>query len=1000
METIETNGARLTIENGLLIKVENADDHMILPDGIITISDKVFKNCYNLKSITIPEGVTCIEDEAFSGCSSLTTITIPSSVKSIGKGTFIGCRKLTSITIPEGVTCIEEGTFERCDNLTSITIPESVTCIGEKAFLYCRNITTINIPNSVKTISKEAFQGCRKLTSVIIPNGVTRIEASTFFGCESLVSIQLPNEVTYIGKDTFCRCDSLTSVTIPDGVTCIESRTFFGCKSLTSINIPGGITRIGNEAFKECKSLKSIYLPNKVTFIGERAFESCDNLTSVIIPNGVTSIEAKTFYECKKLTYISIPESVTSIGDLAFMSCHMLKSISLPTSITNLGRQCFENNTAIEVYNLLQLLFVQKTKTGSDTILCMLKGRENVFPNLIDIISHMGKINKKCETTIINIIKTCTIQDKQEATKLVSVISEKDSAVAERIKNTSEIKEITGNLHPIETYVIDLLEKADNKSFEDDRLNHLKYYIDDLNKRNIAGLPYNDGSGISSERVVKTFLGIYMCVLNSISNSQLPLSLTHNWYKEYNPSPEGETIANAFEPKAFQKFIGSLINTRYYYEYILSFMLYANEEQISQAIELVSHGKLKGVDKNKGKAIIDLIYLSKTNAAEEFINDDKRCTVLYYAKLNGFSDETEYRDSKGVSNFGFDENGIIKYDLSDGITIEARLSDSLEVGLYDSVSGEQLNKFPKPFGDVQKYNECKESYKQLQDNLNDFLKKRIDSFREMYFFKALISANTFSSLYLKNPIMKRLVKMAIWQDASNTRFMIVDKAIDSNGNPVEYSGNITLAHIMDMSEMELNEWRNYVTTSSSKLLIDQIGGGFSQKSGRNMKSYVGKVFPVAIREEAKRRLAKIGIKARVNRSFTPGYNYATGMFKTFDQEATWVIGRSVEISYECDDKNGLMKITGAYGRRDPEFQREKCEIAAILNTVIVEYAIKKSDVNLISTAFLNTLSADTILSLIDEAIAHNSSECVVVLMNYKNKNYPSHNRLDNYIFEI
>jgi len=50
-----------------------------------------------LTSITIPEGVTSIGDEAFSNCYGLTSITIPERVTSIGKDAFEDCSGLTSV---------------------------------------------------------------------------------------------------------------------------------------------------------------------------------------------------------------------------------------------------------------------------------------------------------------------------------------------------------------------------------------------------------------------------------------------------------------------------------------------------------------------------------------------------------------------------------------------------------------------------------------------------------------------------------------------------------------------------------------------------------------------------------------------------------------------------------------------------------------------------------------------------------------------------------------
>lgn len=63
------------------------DAKLIIPSTIegytvTTIDNGTFKDCTNLKSITIPNSVTSIDDDVFVGCASLKSITIPNSVTS------------------------------------------------------------------------------------------------------------------------------------------------------------------------------------------------------------------------------------------------------------------------------------------------------------------------------------------------------------------------------------------------------------------------------------------------------------------------------------------------------------------------------------------------------------------------------------------------------------------------------------------------------------------------------------------------------------------------------------------------------------------------------------------------------------------------------------------------------------------------------------------------------------------------------------------------------
>jgi hypothetical protein len=274
-------------------------------DGVLTISDNGKMKDYSfnerkpwetsITKVVIENGVTSIGNWAFENCFSLTSITILDGVRYIGNCAFLCCTSLTSITIPDSVTSIGDGAFEGCTSLTSVTIGNGVTSIGYKAFAYCRLLESVTIPDGVTGIGDSAFHSCTSLTSVTIPDSVTSIGLSAFEDCTSLTSITIPNSVTSVGNRAFYNCTSLTSITIPDSVTSIGEETFRGCTWLKSVTIGNGVTRIGQSAFEDCTWLTSVTIGNGVKSIGYSAFYNCTSLTSVTIPNSVTRIGKKAF---------------------------------------------------------------------------------------------------------------------------------------------------------------------------------------------------------------------------------------------------------------------------------------------------------------------------------------------------------------------------------------------------------------------------------------------------------------------------------------------------------------------------------------------------------------------------------------------------------------------------------------------------------------------------------------------------------------------------------
>ena len=84
---------------------------IILSNKLIDISNDMFADCKELRSIVIPESVKSIGSFAFNNCTSLDNIIIPESVTYIGNNAFYECISLNSIVIPESIEYIEGYAF-------------------------------------------------------------------------------------------------------------------------------------------------------------------------------------------------------------------------------------------------------------------------------------------------------------------------------------------------------------------------------------------------------------------------------------------------------------------------------------------------------------------------------------------------------------------------------------------------------------------------------------------------------------------------------------------------------------------------------------------------------------------------------------------------------------------------------------------------------------------------------------------------------------------------
>ena len=130
---------------------------------IMGIEPYTFKNCVNLKEITLPESLMIIDYNAFFGCSSLTKVVIPDNVGEIGKTAFWGCTSLTEATIGRIVISIGEKCFDGCEKLATVICKgESPARLGVGAFMKdeersgTKYIKSIKVPTTAVSAYKNA----------------------------------------------------------------------------------------------------------------------------------------------------------------------------------------------------------------------------------------------------------------------------------------------------------------------------------------------------------------------------------------------------------------------------------------------------------------------------------------------------------------------------------------------------------------------------------------------------------------------------------------------------------------------------------------------------------------------------------------------------------------------------------------------------------------------------------------------------------------------------
>lgn len=166
----DSNGVLFNKNKTELIKFpnKNAETDYTIPDGVTTLADNSFENCYSLQSVTIPSSVTAIGSGVFFNCS-LKSIYVDSTNQNYSSdenGVLFTKDKSELIVypsrnakkgynIPDSVSTISEFAFYNNQIIESISLPDSVTTIENGAFSLCTNLEYIHFGNNIKTIGTD-----------------------------------------------------------------------------------------------------------------------------------------------------------------------------------------------------------------------------------------------------------------------------------------------------------------------------------------------------------------------------------------------------------------------------------------------------------------------------------------------------------------------------------------------------------------------------------------------------------------------------------------------------------------------------------------------------------------------------------------------------------------------------------------------------------------------------------------------------------------------------
>ncbi len=352
-----------------------------IPACVTTLGESAFAGMYMMKKVVFAKDskVTELPKELFGSSKAATkkmtyadlvleSVQLPDGLKSIGEDCFGNCWALKTIGysdkmvegelhFPETLTIIEQKAFESSGFYEITAYDENgVGYADQKKYclpVYPAGYTSVYIPDSVTSIGNGAFQKCPMMKEIYFGDGLTELPADVCAGCGSY-----PYKENATTKITEKEC-LVTPTPVPSGETGKLGETtyhpieFIG---LQKVKLPKNLESIGNNAFKECYALEGFYddsskevneyLNDKLTEIGNNAFMSCKSLSKITFPSSLETIGDYAFAQTSQ----DVSCTVTSLSTLKNVSYYQqytgLKDVSFrfAKNLQSIGKYAFQRS--------------------------------------------------------------------------------------------------------------------------------------------------------------------------------------------------------------------------------------------------------------------------------------------------------------------------------------------------------------------------------------------------------------------------------------------------------------------------------------------------------------------------------------------------------------------------------------------------------------------------------------------------------------------------------
>ena len=356
---------------------DDSIESVVIGQGVTTIDDNAFRNCSNLKTLTLPDSIAEIGHYTLSGCNvdslyyngdvkGWLSIYFRSDFLSPVKELYINGDLISDLHIPDGISKIPDYAFEGYSALQSVHFSADVNYIGDYAFDCTSNLKYVEFYGNAPHTFARPF-GNADSTLVYYHQGTTGWTSPKWNGyyasCLEIDDYNTLDENNCNAQGIlFTLNPTAKTATIGDGSSSNNNSGYYGAQ-MGAVVIPDTVTKdgmtyqvigIGKNAFYRNSYVSSVMIGANVSSVIPSAFAGCTNLKEITVDNSnqyFCSSEGVLYDIGKLYLYVypaqkteesfTVPDTVKTIGQYAFYDNSHLTSIVVRKNVTSIYSNAF-----------------------------------------------------------------------------------------------------------------------------------------------------------------------------------------------------------------------------------------------------------------------------------------------------------------------------------------------------------------------------------------------------------------------------------------------------------------------------------------------------------------------------------------------------------------------------------------------------------------------------------------------------------------------------------